>query len=542
MLIERRLEQIVPTLSAIQIQFALRFASGPARRFVPNETLLDVGERDTIVWLVVEGTIIASRRDGLGREKFFASGGPGQFSGEVSDLSGQASLAVVRAGPDGCLAYPFDLPHLRSLIIGSADIGELMMRAFILRRAAFLEGENVGSVILGEAASADTVRLRGLLTRNSHPHYLIDSNDAEGRQLIERLGVHGGDLPILICPNGMLMRNPSDAEAGVGLGITPQLEPDSEYDVVVVGAGPAGLATAVYAASEGLTVLIVDSRSFGGQAGASSRIENYLGFPTGISGQALTARAFIQAQKFGTRFAVPISVHELDSSSPPIHRVKLDNGITVRGRTVVIATGAKYRRPHIENLDKFEGSSVSYWATPIEANLVQGRDIVLVGGGNSAGQAAVFLSGHARQVHLVIRAPNLDASMSRYLIDRIVATHNIELNTRTAVVSVDGASGQIERIQLLKEDAEPRWTGAQHLFLFIGADPNTQWLDQHIALDQKGFVVTGAAPRMPLETSKPGVFAVGDVRSGSIKRVAAGVGEGGAVVAQIHAYLGALHG
>jgi thioredoxin reductase (NADPH) len=542
MLIDQRLDQIVPTLSAVQIQFALKFASGPARQFAPNETLLDVGERDTIVWLVVGGTIIASRRDGLGREKFFASGGPGQFSGEISDLTGQASLAVVRAGPDGCLAYPFDLPHLRSLIIGSADIGEVMMRAFILRRAAFLEGEDVGSVILGEAASGNTVRLRGLLTRNSYPHYLIDSNDAEGRQLIERLGVHSEDLPILICPNGMLMRNPSDAEAGVGLGITPQLEPDSEYDVVVVGAGPAGLATAVYAASEGLTVLVVDSRSFGGQAGASSRIENYLGFPTGISGQALTARAFIQAQKFGTKFAVPLSVRELDSSSLPVHRVKLDNGITVRGRTVVIATGAKYRRPDIGNLDKFEGSSVSYWATPIEANLVRGRDIVLVGGGNSAGQAAVFLSAHARRVHLVVRARNLEASMSRYLIDRVVATHNIELNTRTAVVSVDGASGHIEHIQLLKEDAEPHWTGAQHLFLFIGADPNTKWLDQHIVLDEKGFVATGAAPGMPLETSKPGVFAVGDVRSGSIKRVAAGVGEGAAVVAQIHAYLAALHG
>lgn len=542
MLIERRKDQIVPTLSAAQIQFALRFASGPARQFAPGETLLDVGERDTIVWLVVEGSIIASRRDGLGREQFFATGGPGQFSGEVSDLSGQASLAVVRAGPDGCLAYPFDLPHLRSLIIGSADIGEIMMRAFILRRAAFLEGENVGSVILGEAASSDTVRLRGLLTRNSYPHYLIDADDAEGRQLIERLGVQEGELPILICPNGMLMRNPSDAEAGVGLGITPRLEQNSEYDVVVIGAGPAGLATAVYAASEGLSVLVVDSRSFGGQAGASSRIENYLGFPTGISGQALTARAFIQAQKFGTRFAVPISVWELDCSLPPTLRVKLDNGVTVLGRTVVISTGARYRRPGIENLDKFEGASVSYWATPIEANLVQGRDIVLVGGGNSAGQAAVFLSGHARHVHVVVRAHSLDASMSRYLIDRITATPNVEIHADTIVASLDGSNGQIQRIQLLKEDAESRWIGAQHLFLFIGADPNTHWLKQHIALDEKGFIVTGAAHRMPLETSTPGVFAVGDVRSGSIKRVAAGVGEGAAVVAQIHTYLGALHG
>src|ERR1700730_1655584 len=333
-----------------------------------------------------------------------------------------------------------------------------MMRAFILRRAAFLEGESVGSVILGEAASADTVRLRGLLTRNSYPHHLIDSNDAEGRQLIERLGVHGEDLPILICPNGMLMRNPSDAEAGVGLGLTPQLEPDSEYDVVVVGAGPAGLATAVYAASEGLSVLVVDSRSFGGQAGASSRIENYLGFPTGISGQALTARAFIQAQKFGTRFAVPISVRELDSSSPPKHRVKLDNGVTVRGRTLVIATGARYRRPNIENLDRFEGSSVSYWATPIEANLCGGRDIVLVGGGNSAGQAAVFLALYARRIHLVVRSAGLEASMSRYLIDRITATPNVELRVHTAVTGLSGTpNGDLESVLVSCQKTGDSW-------------------------------------------------------------------------------------
>ena len=278
------------------------------------------------------------------------------------------------------------------------------MRAFILRRAAFLEGGGVGSVILGEAASPDTVRLRGLLTRNSYPHSLIDVDGAEGKALVERLGVLPADLPILICPNGTLMRHPSDAEAGVGLGIVPDITPEAVYDGIVVGAGPAGLAVAVYAASEGLNVLVLDSRSFGGQAGASSRIENYLGFPTGISGQALTARAFLQAQKFGAQFAVPLSVVELDCSQPPLHRVALDNGISIYGRTVVIASGARYRRPEIENLDRFEGTSISYWATPIEATLCEGRDIVLVGGGNSAGQAAVYLSAHARKVYLAVRS------------------------------------------------------------------------------------------------------------------------------------------
>jgi thioredoxin reductase (NADPH) len=306
MLIEKRMDQIVPTLSAVQIKFALRFASGPARRFAPGERLLEVGDRDTIVWLVIEGGIVGSRRDGLGHEREFATGGPGQFSGEMSDLSGQASLAAVCAGPDGCLAYPFDRVHLRALLVGSADIGEMMMRAFILRRAAFLEGEAIGTIIVGAAGSGDTVRLRGLLTRNSHPHSLIDIDAPEGRELINRLGVQDDDLPLLICADGTVMRNPSDAEAGLGVGITPAVEPGATFDVVVVGAGPAGLAAAVYAASEGLSVLVLDARSFGGQAGASSRIENYLGFPTGISGQALTARAFMQAQKFGARSRSPL--------------------------------------------------------------------------------------------------------------------------------------------------------------------------------------------------------------------------------------------
>src|SRR6266851_4254703 len=464
MLLEDRLTKIVPTLTPAQIQFALRFASGPERRFAPDEKLLDVGDRDMAVWLVVEGSIVASRRDGLGREGIFATGGPGQFSGEVSDLAGHASLAMVCAGPNGCTAYPFDLPHLRALLISSADIGELMMRAFILRRAALLEGDGVGSVILGEAGSPATVRLRGLLTRNSYPHSLIDAGGTEGKALVERLGVQAADLPILICPNG-------------------------------------------------------------------------------ISGQALTARAFLQAQKFGAQFAVPVSVVELDCSQPPLHRVALDNGVSIYGRTVVIASGARYRRPEIENLDRFEATSVSYWATTIEATLCEGRDIVLVGGGNSAGQAAVFLAAHARQVHLAVRSSGLDASMSRYLIDRIKATPNIDLRVRTAVTGLSGtADGTLESIDMTcRESGDSRRVDARHMFLFIGADPNTQWLDRRITLDNKGFVTTGSDPQLPLATSTPGVFAIGDVRRGSVKRVAAGVGEGAAAVAQIHAYLATLH-
>ena len=543
MLLEDRKSQLFPTLTPRQLEFAVRFASGPARRFEAGEKVFDVGDRNAGVWLVAERGIIATRRDGLGRELLFATCGPGQFSGEVSELGGQASLAAACAAPEGCVAYSFDAPHLRALLIGSADIGELMMRAFILRRVALLESGSVGSVILGEAGSSDTVRLRGLLSRNGYPHSFIDADGPGGKGLVGRLGVQADDLPILICPNGTLLRRPSDAGAGVGLGIVPDLQPRSEYDVIVVGAGPAGLATAVYAASEGLSVLILDSQSFGGQAGASSRIENYLGFPTGISDQALTARAFIQAEKFGAQFAVPVSVVQLDCSRPPMHRVELDNGISVYGRTVVIASGARYRRPEIENLDRFEGTSVSYWATPIEANLCEGRDIVLVGAGNSAGQAAVFLARYARRVHLVVRSSGLDASMSRYLIDRIAATPNIELRVHTAVMGLSGtADGTLESVKMTCRKSGDTWkVDAQHMFLFIGADPNTQWLDRRIALDNKGFVTTGVASQLPLETSSPGVFAIGDVRSGSVKRLAAGVGEGAAAVAQIHSYLTTLN-
>src|ERR1700756_727636 len=543
MLLEDRKAQLFPMLTPRQLKFSVRFASGPARRFEAGEKVFDVGDRNAGVWLVAEGGIIATRRDGLGRELLFATCGPGQFSGEVSELGGQASLAAACAAPEGCVAYPFDAPHLRALLIGSADIGELMMRAFILRRAALLEGGSVGSVILGEAGSPATVRLRGLLTRNSYPHSLIDAGGTEGKALVDRLGVQATDLPILICPNGTLLRRPSDAEAGVGLGIVPDIKPGTTYDVIVVGAGPAGLAVAVYAASEGLNVLVLDSRSFGGQAGASSRIENYLGFPTGISGQALTARAFLQAQKFGAQFAVPVSVMELDCSQPPLHRVALNNGISIYGRTIVIASGARYRRPEIENLDRFEGTGVSYWATPIEATLCEGRDIVLVGGGNSAGRGARFLAAHARQVHLAVRSSGLDASMSRYLVDRIKATPNIDLRVRTAVTGLSGTvDGTLQSVEMTcHEGGDSRRVDARHMFLFIGADPNTQWLDRRIALDNKGFVTTGSDLQLPLATSSPGVFAIGDVRRGSVKRVAAGVGEGAAAVAQIHAYLATLH-
>jgi thioredoxin reductase (NADPH) len=358
------------------------------------------------------------------------------------------------------------------------------------------------------------------------------------------MGVAPHELPLMVCPNGSVLRCPSNAEAAACLGLIIALDPEKLYDVAVVGAGPAGLATAVYAASEGLSVLVLDQRSMGGQAGASARIENYLGFPTGISGQALAGRAWNQALKFGAEIAVPLEVARLDCDPMPARgeplRLELTDGSKVRARAVVIASGARYRRPEIADVETFEGAGVSYWASAVEARLCEGEEVALVGGGNSAGQAAVFLAAKVKRLHLIIRGEGLEASMSRYLIDRIAALPNVELHAHTEIVGMAGdrTQGLTEVTCHNRQTGERKVRPLRHLFLFIGADPNADWLQGCIETDDKGFVLTGAAG-LPLETALPGVFAIGDVRAGSTKRVAAAVGEGAAVVAQIHSYLGA---
>ncbi|MGD0107936.1 MAG: FAD-dependent oxidoreductase [Rhodopila sp.] len=554
-LLDTRHDQIFPTLDAVQVQTARRFAGAPDHVFGAGEVVFDVGERHAAAWLVVQGTINVVHRDGLGHEAAIVVHGPGQFSGEVSQLAGGASLTAGKAGSDGCTAVPFDAAHLRAMVIGSADIGEIVMRAFILRRVGLIEAHGAGAVLVGRPGAPDLVRLQGFLTRNGYPHTVLDASDPnEGQPLVERLGVHPDELPLMVCPNGMVRKCPTDAEAGICLGMTPDLDPEKTYDVAVVGAGPAGLATAVYAASEGLSVLVLDQRAIGGQAGASARIENYLGFPTGISGQALAGRAFSQAQKFGAELAIPLEVTRLDCgdggpAAAPL-RLELTTGFAVRAKAVVIATGVRYRRPDIPNLSTFEGAGVSYWASPIEAKLCDGEEIALVGAGNSAGQAVAYLAPKVRRLHLIIRGTGLEASMSRYLIDRISSLPNVELHTRTDIVGLRGDQKQELAAAVFRDRSGAEHScPIRHLFLFIGADPHTGWLQDCVRLDDKGFVVTGqafsddavAAPRLclPLETSRPGVFAVGDVRAGSTKRVAAAVGEGAAVVAQIHAMLGA---
>ncbi len=367
------------------------------------------------------------------------------------------------------------------------------------------------------------------------------------------------ELPVMLCPNGSLLKRPSDAEAGACLGITPELDWDTVYDMAVVGAGPAGLAAAVYGASEGLSVLVLDQRAFGGQAGASARIENYLGFPTGISGIALAGRAFNQALKFGAEIAIPLEVAKLDCGGRDGQcrdtlKLELTNAHVVRARTVVIASGARYRRPPIQNLSDFEGAGISYWASPVEAKLCEGEEVALVGGGNSAGQAVVFLAPKVKHLHLVVRGEGLEASMSQYLIDRIAALPNVTLHTRTEIAGLEGnkAGGLTGAVFRDRATGATRTCALHHLFLFIGADPNAGWLEDRVAVDDKGFVVTGRElaeapeasrrPALPLETSWPGVFAIGDVRAGSTKRVAAAVGEGAAVVAQIHSVLAETDG
>jgi thioredoxin reductase (NADPH) len=544
-LLDTRRDQMFPTLGAAQIKTARRFASGAERTFPAGDIVFNIGERAAAAWLVISGSIDVVRHDGLGHEGPVVIHRAGQFSGEVNQLGGRASLLAGKAGAHGCVALPFDAAHLRALLIGSAEIGEIIMRAFILRRVGLIEMKGAGAVIVGRPGERNLVRLQGFLTRNSFPHAVLDASDPdEGKPLIERLGIQPEDLPLMVCPNGMIRKNPTDAEAGTCLGMTPDLDETMIYDVAVVGAGPAGLATAVYAASEGLSVLVLDQRAIGGQAGASSRIENYLGFPTGISGQALAGRAFNQAQKFGAELAIPLEVARLDCSgadaAPPAPmRLELTAGKVVQARTVVIASGVRYRRPEIANLPIFEGAGVSYWASPIEAKLCEGEEIALVGAGNSAGQAVAFLAPKVRRLHLIVRGTGLEASMSRYLIERINSLPNVDLHTETEIEALEGDADQGLTAVVFhhKADGTHKTCPVRHLFLFIGADPHTKWLQDCVDLDEKGFVLTGTGTA-PLETSRARIFAVGDVRAGSTKRVAAAVGEGAAVVAQIHATLG----
>jgi thioredoxin reductase (NADPH) len=542
-----RHEQTFPALTPQEIARMRRF--GEIAKYKDGERLFETGKPGPGMFILLSGHVVITQRDGLGHVTPVIDQAPGQFLAEIGQLSGRVALVDgVAEGDVETLLIPPE--RLRALLVAEADLGERIMRALILRRVNLIQAGAGGPVLIGPADSSGVVRLRGFLTRNGSPHHLLDPvTDHDAAALIERYSPSPEDWPLVVTPDGTVLRNPSESELARAMGMIRGVAKDKVYDVAIVGSGPAGLSTAVYAASEGLSVAVCDARSFGGQAGASARIENYLGFPTGISGIALTARAFNQAQKFGADVMIPVEVKALDCSrNDGAFALKLDSGDDLRARSIVVASGARYRRPGISNLADFEGRGVWYWASPIEARLCAAQDVVLVGGGNSAGQAAVFLSGHARRVNMVIRGGGLGASMSRYLIERIEATPNIELTFNTEVVGLEGVqNASLERVRCRSRlSGEDNEMDIRNLFLFVGADPATNWLEGcGVMVDRGGFVVTGARCKKAagnlasaLETSVPGVFAVGDVRSGSVKRVGGAIGEGAQVVAALHGFLG----
>ena len=546
-IIDQRGEQMLPVLDALEIERVRRF--GECRSFAKGAALLTIGQVGPGLMVILSGRVDVTHVDKTGQRLSIVGHGPGEFVGELAQLAGRPALADVTAEePVQALVIAPD--RLRALLIAEAELGERIMRALIIRRVGLLETGSGGPIIVGRADNGNVLRLQIFLRRNGQPQQLLDPDlDTEAKALIERFHVDPGQLPIVLCPSGQLLRNPTEDELARCIGLVGPIDPNHIYDVAVVGAGPAGLAAAVYAASEGLSAIVLDSRGFGGQAGASARIENYLGFPTGITGLALMARAYNQAQKFGAEMAIPDEVSALDvpndDSSPFVLRLR--DGERVSTRSVVVASGAKYRRLAVAKLDEFEMTSVHYWASPLEAKLCANQEIALVGAGNSAGQAAVYLAGQAAKVWMLVRRPSLAETMSRYLVERIESLSNVEVVTGAQVSGLEGRNGVMDAVRWRVDGAgQDVQRPVRHLFLFIGAEPNTDWLaGSGVKLDAKRFVLTGADAgplRHALETSRRGVFAIGDVRATSIKRVAAAVGEGAQVVAALHASLAGMAG
>ena len=547
-MLSARHDQMFPTLAPEEIDRLHRF--GEARSYAAGERIVKAGDIAPGLIVILAGKVEVTQDGALDQRETIVTHGSRQFVGELAQLSTHPSLVNADAlEPVEALIIRSD--RLRDLMVQEAELGERIMRALILRRVGLLESGKTGPIIIGRSDHADLLRLQGFLARNGEPHRVLDSDSNScARTLIERFHVDLHHLPIVLCPNGKLLRNPSENELARCIGLVRSIDATKVYDVAIVGAGPAGLAAGVYAASEGLSTIVLDGRAFGGQAGASARIENYLGFPTGISGMALMARAYNQAQKFGVETAIPDQVNQLSgrtNENGECYLLSVGDDETVQARTVVVASGVRYRRLELTNLAQFEGSCVHYWASPIEARLCGGQEVALVGAGNSAGQAAVYLASQVKKVWLLARGGSLEASMSHYLVERIKAQTNIDVLTRSEITALEGQEGNLESVRWRnrvsgEETARP----IRHLFLFIGADPNTDWLAQcDVALDGKGFVRTGdnaGGDRHALETNRNGVFAIGDVRSGSVKRVAAAVGEGAQVVAALHAYLARISG
>jgi thioredoxin reductase (NADPH) len=542
-----RIEKIFPKLTPEQINRIA--AHGRTRPVQPGELLIEQGDTSVPFFVVITGEVEIVRPFGP-HETLVTVHGPGEFTGEVNMLSGRRSLVRARATKVGKV-IELDHQQMLSLVQTDAEIGDILMRAFILRRVELISAGVGDIVLIGSTHSAGTLRIKEFLMRNGHPYSYIDlERESDVQNLLDSFQISAGEIPVLICRGQSVLRNPGNQQIADCLGFNESIDQTQVRDLVVIGAGPSGLAAAVYGASEGLDVLVLETNSPGGQAGSSSRIENYLGFPTGISGQDLAGRAYVQAQKFGAHMLIAKATRLVCDHKPYI--IELENGNRISTRTVVIATGAQYRKLPVENLLRFEGAGVYYGATFVEAQLCGGEEVIVVGGGNSAGQAAVFLAQTTKHVHMLVRSSGLAASMSRYLIRRIENSPTITLRPQTEIVTVEGDNHLGSVYWRNSQTGQTEKHEISHLFVMTGADPNTRWLDGCIELDDKGFIKTGPdlSPenlnaagwplmRQPylLETSLPGVFAVGDVRGGSVKRVASAVGEGSIAISFVHKVL-----
>jgi thioredoxin reductase (NADPH) len=530
------------TFPQLTTEMAQRVAAyGIEERAPAGTVLFERGQRGVDFFFVLEGSIEVFDLDLHGRPRVVVAHGQHQFTGELDLFNDRQILVSARAGADSRVVR-VKRADFRRLVSAESDIGEILMRAFILRRVGLIRHTQGGAVLIGPGHGADTLRLQRFLIRNGYPHKLYDTDaEPDARGFLECFELTTDQLPVVVAPGDNMLRNPSNAALADELGLTESLNPDDVFDVAVVGAGPAGLAAAVYAASEGLRTIVLEAMAPGGQAGTSSKIENYLGFPTGISGMALAGRAQVQAQKFGARLAISRAVTGLDCDTTP-YRVILDDGRPVQARAVVVATGARYRKLDIENYTRFEGQGIHYAATAMEAQLCTGEDVIVVGGGNSAGQAAMFLSRTVRHVHILVRGRGLADTMSDYLVQRIASSARVTLHAKTEIVGLEGDTMLREVTWQHRENGARATHRVGNVFVMIGAEPNTEWLDGCLTLDKKGFIKTGQdgnglALTSPFATTTPGIFAVGDVRSGSIKRVASGVGEGSVVVSAIHDFL-----
>jgi thioredoxin reductase (NADPH) len=514
---------------------------GQVETFAQGAMLSERGQRSVDFFFVLSGAIEVFDLDSRGAANVFAVHTEHQFSGELNLINNRATLVSARAALDSVVVR-VQHAEFRRMMAVEADIAEILMRAFFLRRLGLIFRGTGGAVLVGSGHLADTLRLQRFLTRNGYPHRLYDTDvDPEAVVFLECFAIEASHLPVLILPGPQLLRNPSTAELADALGLIEVIDAQTVYDVAIVGAGPAGLAAAVYAASEGMRTIVIESTAPGGQAGTSSKIENYLGFPTGISGQALAGRAQLQAQKFGAQLAIARNVCRIDSSGHPL-KIHLDGGLSIQASAIIIATGARYRKLCIAQFDRFEGQGIHYAATAMEQSLCKGQEVIVVGGGNSAGQAAVYLSQSAEHVHVLVRGSGLAATMSDYLVRRIQQSHRVTVHPYSEITALDGD----ERLRRVTWNHQA--TGASrdisvgNIFLMIGAEPNTEWLKGCLVLDSKGFIETGVSPDGAIlpsmfATSARGIFAIGDVRSRSIKRVAAAVGEGAAVVHAVHCFL-----